>query len=102
MVVWWREVFMRTVKRIQVATIPHTIESTTVSAGGGLLGYWSRREGEAEAKRELDRVVVGFVSGGRGGSFGRGGFVDIIREDGERTDAFSLSSLWKPNRVDAA
>ena len=38
---------MRTVNRMHVATMPHATESMTVKALGGLVEYWSWREGEA-------------------------------------------------------
>ncbi len=38
---------MRTVDKMHVATMPHATESMTVKAVGGLVEYWSWREGEA-------------------------------------------------------
>jgi hypothetical protein len=63
---------MRTVNRMHVATMPHATESMTVKAVGGLVEYWSWREGEA--------VVVEVV------------FVFMVVEGGE--------DLWTCSRVD--
>jgi hypothetical protein len=50
---------MRTVNRMHVATMPHATESMTVKALGGLVEYWSWREGEA-----AEVVVVFMFMGG--------------------------------------